>query len=232
MASQTFWEYFDGHAAPILGQITKWPRLDTFRQIFRYLDRFDRAVGIVETGCVRQKDRWPDGQSTVLFERYAAAKPGSVVYSVDLDPNATAACKMAVNNSDCVKVHTGDSVSFLIGLSRLRPADLPSLDLLYLDSFDVDFFNPLPSAIHHLKESLAAFSLLHSETLVVVDDSPMEMYALIQPNNRIAIVAQEPRIGGKGRLIAEYAQAAGIEPHFTGYQCGWVGLGETKAVSR
>jgi hypothetical protein len=46
----------------------------------------------------------------------------------------------------------------------------------------------------------------------------------MQPNNSIHIV-QGPRIGGKGRLIAEYAQAAGINPYFTGYQCGWIGFG-------
>jgi hypothetical protein len=163
MRALEFWDYFENCAAPTLGRITKWPRLDTFRKIFAYLDRFDRPVGIVETGCVRRKGQWTDGQSTVLFDRYAANTPGSIVYSVDLDPNATQVCKSVV--SERVKVHTAGSVAFLAALSRNRPADLLALDLLYLDSLDVDMFDPLPSCIHHLKELLAAFRFFTAKHL-------------------------------------------------------------------
>jgi hypothetical protein len=215
----SFWDYFEKEAAPKLGV-----RCETFRSTFRYLDEVvSRPIGIVETGCVRERDNWAgDGQSTVLFDHYAASKPGSSVYSVDLDPVATELCKSLV--SERVKIHVGNSVALLAALVRERPAELPSVDLLYLDSVDVDIFAPQPSAIHHLKELLAIAPLLSSTTLVVVDDSPSMLLGYanatqFRPLNRPA------KIGGKGMLIAEYADAIGVKPYFTGYQCGWIGLG-------
>jgi hypothetical protein len=35
---------------------------------------------------------------------------------------------------------------------------------------------------------------------------------------------ETPAIGGKGRLIAEYAQAVGAKLEFAEYQAGWTGL--------
>jgi len=45
---------------------------------------------------------------------------------------AIAVCKSLV--SEDVRTHVGDSVAFLAALARERPADLLSVDLLYLDS--------------------------------------------------------------------------------------------------
>ena len=44
--------------------------------------------------------------------------------------------------------------------------------MFYLDSFDVDWRYPYPSAAHHLKELSAITKILYRDTLVVVDDSP------------------------------------------------------------
>jgi len=76
MRSPDFWRWFDKIAGPHLIHRTKG-----FRRVFDYLDRFDRPIGIVETGCVRQRDNWVgDGQSTILFDRYAEFHPGSAVF--------------------------------------------------------------------------------------------------------------------------------------------------------
>jgi hypothetical protein len=217
MRSATFWHFFDAEAAPKLMH-----RADTFRRTFDYLDRLNRPIGIVETGCVRMKDNWSgDGQSTVLFDHYAKNHEGSLVLSVDIDATATALCKSMV--SDRVKVHTGDSVKFLDGLVRALPSETPTIDLLYLDSFDVDLYAPLPSAIHHLKELLAISPLLSPQTLVVVDDSPSMGFGYVDKSQFVTL-PYNPRIGGKGLLIADYANAIGVDPYFTGYQCGWIGL--------
>lgn len=217
MATSGFWNYFNKEASPRLGF-----RADPFRKIFTYLDTLGRTVGIVETGCVRTKDSWEgDGQSTILFDRYISNSPGSVVYTVDVNPDATALCKGLV--SDRVKVHTGDSVAFLKTLARNKPSDLPTIDLLYLDSFDFDADNPLPSAAHHLKELLAILPAITPRTLVVVDDA----YALcigVKIGGEYHLLVVHP-IWGKAKLIADYASAIGVTPYFTGYQCGWIGLG-------
>jgi len=67
MKSPEFWQFFDA----IRPQLAN--RADTFGKCFEYLDRFDRPVGILETGCTRQAGNWAgDGGSTVLFDRYGA----------------------------------------------------------------------------------------------------------------------------------------------------------------
>jgi hypothetical protein len=123
-----------------------------------------------------------------------------------------------------VHIHAGDSLAYLKSLADRPPGGLEFLDLLYLDSFDVDFDNPLPSAIHHLKELLAIAPLVSFETLVVVDDSPSSFIGV--PDGDILVQPiRPPRIEGKGRLIAEYADQIGAENLFAEYQCGWLHLG-------
>src|SRR5215471_14015418 len=73
MLSPDFWSWFDDIAPPKLAD-----RTQSFRKIFTYLDGFDRPIGVIETGCVRQQDNWAgDGQSTILFDKYAEFHPGS-----------------------------------------------------------------------------------------------------------------------------------------------------------
>jgi len=165
MVSPEFWSWFGDIASPKPAH-----RTETFRKIFTYLDRFERPIWIIETGCVRQRDNWAgDGQSTILFDKYSESHSGSVVFSVDRDPQATALCRSLV--SDRVRIHTDDSIAWLKSLTDDPPAELRYVDLLYLDSYDVDFDDPLPSAIHHLKELVAIAPLLSAGTLVAVDDS-------------------------------------------------------------
>ena len=223
MRSPDFWSWFEGIAGPQLAY-----RTEGFRKLFDYLDRIDRPVGIVETGCVRQQGNWAgDGQSTILFDRYAKFHPDSAVFSVDHDPEAAVLCRSLVGER--VHIHAGDSLAYLKSLADHPPGGLKALDLLYLDSFDVDFDNPLPSAIHHLKELLAIAPLVSFETLVVVDDSPASFIGVPNGDNPIQPI-RPPRIEGKGRLIAEYADQIGAEPLFAAYQCGWLRLGRPSSV--
>jgi len=221
MRSESFWQFFDGVARPRLGL-----RADSFADAFAYLDRLDRPVGIVETGCVREPDNWEgDGQSTVLFGKYAEHHPGSYVASVDIDPEAAAACRKLVGRD--VRVSTGDSVIFLRILASLPPPEMPHLDLLYLDSFDVDFDNPLPAAIHHMKEFVAVAPLIEPDTLVMVDDSPCSVVGVAAGNSSFAAV-RPARISGKAQLIADYARHIGAELRFSRYQCAWTGFGRRR----
>lgn len=144
---------------------------------------------------MRTLDNWAgDGQSTLLFDRYVQQRPVGQVHTLDINPQ----CRSWV--SQHVSVYTEDSVA---GLQRLTKRSWPTQAsfMFYLDSFDVDFQNPYPSAAHHLKELVALAPLLAPDTLVVVDDSP-----------------SQPR--GKGFLVAEYAQAVGAKILFHDYQLG------------
>jgi hypothetical protein len=167
-------------------------------------------------------DNWSgDGQSTILFDRYASTKPGSFVHTVDLDPAATAACVALVSNT--VTVHTGDSVVVLRTIARDLKASNTTVDLLYLDSLDLDVNNPAPSAIHHLKELVSIADVATKKTLVVVDDSPSIARVVFIDNGKCNIIST-PTIGGKGMYVAEYAKQVGAKLLFCHYQVGWTGL--------
>ena len=205
MRSQEFWDFFESKRELLTG------RADTFAITFEYLDRIDRPIGIIETGCVRRDDSWVgDGASTLLFDRYAETHPGAMVYTVDISPEATAACRRLV--SDRINIHTGDSVEFLKGF--VPPADFV-LDLLYLDSFDLIRSFPIPSALHHLNELMAAMPMVRDETLVVVDDSPSLVDHSISPRIKVE---------GKGLFVGQHAQWVGATMLFCQYQCGWLNM--------
>jgi hypothetical protein len=216
MRSTEFWKFYD----TIKPQLAA--RADSLARTFEYLDALDQPVGIVETGCCRQVGNWAgDGGSTLLFDKYAQCHPGSAVYTVDIDPAATALCRSLV--SGVVNVHTGDSVAFLRALADAPPADLPSVDLVYLDSYDVNFDDVFPSAFHHMKELVAISPLISAHTLVVVDDSPSAFTGFLNAEGQLLLVTP-PKAGGKGKFVGEYAQHIGAEKLFEGYQCGWTRL--------
>lgn len=217
MKNDQFWAWYDKVAAPRL-QI----REVSFRKIFEHLDSLDKPVSIVETGCVRMADNWAgDGQSTILFDTYASTRPGSVVHTVDLNPAATAACVALVSNA--VTVYTGDSVVVLRTIARALKANNTTVDLLYLDSFDLDVNNPTPSAVHHLKELVSIADVATTKTLVVVDDCPSTAQVVAIEPGKYNIIST-PTIGGKGMYVAEYAKQIGATLSFCHYQVGWTGL--------
>jgi hypothetical protein len=217
MRNDLFWAWYDKAAAPRLLY-----REVSFRKMFEHLDRIENPVTIVETGCVRLADNWDgDGQSTVLFDRYASTRPGSAVYTVDLNATATAACAALV--SSAVTLYTGDSVVVLRTIARDLNAKNAKVDLLYLDSFDLDTSNPIPSAVHHLKELVSIAAAGTKETLVVIDDSPSSVQVIPIEDGKYSVVSA-PIIGGKGMYVAEYARQVGAAMAFCHYQVGWTGL--------
>lgn len=220
MGNQEFWDWFEQTAAPRLGL-----RETTFRKAFQYLDglQLTGPVTIVETGCTRQAGNWEgDGQSTVLFDRYLAyCAPGSHCFSIDIDPAATAQCKALV--SDRVAVFTSDSVLALREIGRSLRQQGRTVDFLYLDSFDVDWSHTTPSAVHHLKELVSIVPSLRRDTLVMVDDCPPDARVVPSDTGGYVFLAP-PQIGGKGRLVAEYAAQVGATSQFFNYQAAWTGL--------
>ena len=210
-----FWEYFNGFAAPLLQH-----RTGSFRMAFEHLEKLGRPPCIVETGCVRNQGTFTgEGQSTVLFDKFSECVAGTMVHSVDISPESTGMCKSIVSNR--INVHTSDSVTFLrhqcAGL--IRP--FAHIDLLYLDSYDVDVENPHDSAMHHIKELLAVAPLVNANTFILVDDSPTTASFFI--DGQLKLVTPQ-RIGGKGKYIASYMENIGSKPLYQGYQAAWLGM--------
>ena len=199
----------------------------SFRKIFKYLDVQPTPIIIVETGCLRAQGNFLDGQSTLLFDKYTLSRgEKSKVYSVDINPNSTKVCQQAV--SDNVEIITDDSVRYLNNLSNKFFTNKTKVSLFYLDSFDVDWRYPYPSAAHHLKELTAISKTLHKDTLVVVDDSPA-IGNLTQNEHESdsswkILESPAPTIGGKGFLVHEYASHVGAKLVFSHYQAAWNGF--------
>ena len=216
-----FWEYFETKSSALL------QREISFRKVFEYLDSIPGPLTVVETGCVRNEDPWAltgEGHSTILFDKYVQARADkSMVFSVDINGNAVATCRKLV--SDHVKVHEGDSVGYLNQLSRTLVNQGRTISLLYLDSYDVDYEYWFPSAAHHLKELLSAWRAVDHQTLVVVDDCPLTANLVGDGNGTLQLDRFfQPRVGGKGRLVAEFAQQTNAEMVFSHYQHAWKGF--------
>ena len=218
-----FYKWFDSISSKL--EVRK----DSFNQIFKYLDNMPDPIIIVETGCLRIKNNYSDGQSTLLFDKYTQFRgKSSKVYTVDIDANATKVCSQ--NVSDNVSITTGDSVKYLNNLSKEFVKTNTNVALFYLDSFDCDWKSPEQSAQHHLKELVSIKKILNEQTLVVVDDSPIiaylqqskvkkDTFELIKPG-----LVPGPTISGKGGLVHEYAVHTGAKILFSNYQTGWIGF--------
>lgn len=131
---------------------------------------------------------------------YAQLRPGTRFVTVDIDRASTDCAK---RHCKAAEIYTADSVTIL----GILASEGNQADLLYLDSFDCDLNNPLPSANHHLREIGAALPMISPETMVVVDDC-----------------FYNGTVHGKGTLVAAFAAGRGADPFLLDYQCGWTGM--------
>ena len=163
--------------------------------------RPQRNYQILETGCVRGVDNWiGDGQSTVLFNSFLNFYDGLLI-SVDLSPDAIAVARRITSK----KSHfvCSDSIRFLRDLNKLAGNGL-KLDLVYLDSFDVDFDNAEPSAFHHIEE-LLSLGAASKGAILAIDDNLLVNGTWV----------------GKGALVDKYLSDIGIQAIYRGYQFVW-----------
>ena len=107
--------------------------------------------------------------STRLFDRFVSKFSGEF-HSVDL--NARAARALIFQHGTSTTLHTSDSVNFIE--SRLDKLT-NRIDLCYLDSWDVDWNDPLPSAEHGLNEFLAVEKFLKKDSILIIDDTPVSI---------------------------------------------------------
>ena len=223
MDNSEFYKWFDSISLKL------GVRKNSFSQIFKYLDNMPDPIIIVETGCLRIKNNYSDGQSTLLFDKYTQSRgKSSKVYTVDIDANATKVC--SENVSENVSITTGDSVKYLNNLSKEFTKTNTNVALFYLDSFDCDWKSPEQSAQHHLKELVSIKKILNEQTLVVVDDSPIIGYLQQSKDKKDTLelikpgLVPGPTISGKGGLVHEYAVHTGAKILFSNYQTGWIGF--------
>lgn len=193
-ARAPFRENFSTCFAPRLGK-----RAEGFAAVFEALAGRNHPPRILETGCIRMPGNWSgDGQSTFLLDAFVAERSGWLL-SVDINMESIDTARRACSHSTQLVIN--DSVA---ALNALCPSMAAPIDLLYLDSFDVDPDAPQPSAIHHVMELLAARPALGPGTIVVVDD-----YSI-------------GRFGGKGMIINDFFARSSARVLYEGYQKVWL----------
>lgn len=178
----------------LTGRLSKQDkRYPTFLLALQLLKQL-KAKTLIETGTARNGDQnfWGDGGSTIIFADWAS-KNNALLHSVDISPIAIQYAKEAsIPYQDHIQFTVGDSIAFLKNFNQ-------PIDFLYLDSFDFELNNPLPSQNHHLKELIAAYSKLHDKTVIMIDDCDL-------PH------------GGKGKLAIEFLIKKGWIVLHSGYQ--------------
>ena len=142
----------------------------TFRELFKEMGG-RRDLNILETGMASAAGT----RSTLLFDKYIR-KYGGKVWSVDYH-------QYPVNfNRDKVcsntKLYHADSVDFITNFEKYTGEKDIKFDVIYLDSYDLDFYNPIPSGTHGLKEYKAVLPYIKSGTLLLIDDTPISPYCL------------------------------------------------------
>lgn len=171
-------------------------RYEGFLTIFQHLELQVRQtpVVIVETGCCRyNKNAYAsDGGSTLLFDRYVNQCSGHV-YSVDINPQAVLCARSLV--SERTEVTCADSVIYLHKYNH------GPIDLLYLDSYDIDWNNPHPASLHHMNELVSARTHLRSGSIIAVDDNT--------------------GTAGKGQYVREFMSSVKARLLYSGYQLVW-----------
>ena len=158
-------------------------------------------LNIVETGT----SAW-GADSTRLWDEYVK-NSGGRVRSVDLrpDPSIQLSGKLSKNT----ELSIGDSVEFLQSLFDNKE----SVDLIYLDSYDVDWENPEPAELHGEAEFKIAMELVRVGGVILIDDTPTPGAASrvgIRMND--AVTGGSPSVRGKGAKALHIVEA---NPNFS-----------------
>jgi hypothetical protein len=135
----------------------------TFKRLFQEIDGMKNPY-ILESGIASAGTN-----STYLFNEYVR-KYGGFFWSVDINPDLVDEHKG--NMCPATQLICDDSVSFFTNWSKSHNV----VNIIYLDSFDLDFYNPHPSGNHGLAEYKSLMSVIKKDTLMLIDDTPVNPY--------------------------------------------------------
>lgn len=178
----------------------------TFKKLLNEMNG-KKDLKILETGIASAGTN-----STYLFNEYIR-KYGGQLWSVDI-------------NRELVDIHKGnmchgttlvcdDSVHFLNEWVKLNPNT--QADVVYLDSWDLDWYNPCPAANHGLNEYLAILPALKQNSLLLIDDTPSSPYWLDTRgqlyNDMYVYYNNHHCLPGKGQYVIHEKKNANILLH-------------------
>lgn len=125
-------------------------------------NKFDR-INVLETGTSHD---FSDG-AMGLFFGLIAEKTGGRMWSVDNNnynvERSRELFKKYIPNLN-YESYADDSINFLKNFHN-------EVNLIHLDSWDFNLFDPLPSALHGWREFEAIKNILQKNTIIVIDDN-------------------------------------------------------------
>ena len=178
----------------------------TFKEMFKNVDGLKNPI-ILESGIASAGTN-----STYLFNEYVR-KYGGFFWSVDINPYLVST--HSGNMCPATKLVCDDSVNFFS--NWVKENENLQANIIYLDSYDLDFYNPLPSAEHGLKEYLSLLPACKKETLLLIDDTPKKPYWLPFRNNvyndMVEYYDKNNFLPGKGMMVLNEKKNADLLLH-------------------
>lgn len=119
-------------------------------------------INIIETGASQD---WNDGMMGLMFAKISQ-ETGGKMWMVDIDQTIIEKSKEIFGQQGitCVEFIVQDSVDFLKSFND-------KVDIIHLDSWDLDLMNPFPSALHGWREFDTIKDKITNNTIVIVDDN-------------------------------------------------------------
>ncbi len=168
----------------------------SFCTLFSKLDG-RKNLTIVETGTSANAV-----DSTTLWDTYIQ-KYGGKLTTIDINPIP----KLLNQHRWCINTESivSDSVDYLC---KWDPNN--KIDVVYLDSWDVDWFHPKDCQIHGLKEFKSIIPCLSSQAWILIDDTPVSPEWLPFHNETYQHLYQQSlqniKMPGKGAYVLQIIQ--------------------------
>ena len=176
----------------------------TFKKLFENMGSMKDPL-ILESGIASAGTN-----STYLFNEYVR-KYGGRFWSVDI--NRYLVDKHTINMCPATELIHDDSVNFF----KTWVLKNTKADVIYLDSYDLDFYNPTPSGDHGLKEYNVLKPVLAEGTLLLIDDTPKSPYWLDTRgklyNDMLVYYEKNNYMPGKGMYVLNEIPSANILLH-------------------
>jgi len=195
MSGNLFWNE-DENTYDMFSNVGKPLHLNylTFKELFKNMNGRKDLI-ILETGIASAGT-----QSTYLFNEYVK-KYGGKFWSVDINKNLVDNHKG--NMCPATTLVHDDSVLFLQNWVKDHP-DVQA-DVVYLDSYDLNFYDPHPSANHGLNEYNAILPAMKTNSLLLIDDTPSNPYWLDTRgnvyNDMVKYYDKNQCLPGKGQYV-------------------------------
>jgi len=170
---------------------------------------FEKII-VLETGSSSSYDDGLFG----LFLGFLSKKTNGKMISVDISPQNSQTSKQIFDQvipdlDYCVNV--GDSVSFLKDLEEIP-------NLVHLDSWDLNLFDILPSALHGWEEFKAIQQKMEKGSIIIIDDN-------FPKNTNLRWVYDDGRVSEMGVIYPMIGKGAHIYQHVLANNSEWKLLG-------